>query len=114
MTFNVHNKLVKILTMLEKKFEKHQLQNDIGILAIKSEIKNLWNEIRDLSKSKLDIQNHPENFDSATKTSKITVDNDQNVLSNENIVLIKEFLNFKQNDMKVRGFLIFLLHEVLN
>lgn len=90
-----------ILTMLEKKFEKHQLQNDIGILAIKSEIKNLWNEIRDLSKSKLDIQNHPENFDSATKTSKITVDNDQNVLSNENIVLIKEFLNFKQNDMKI-------------
>jgi hypothetical protein len=90
-----------MLSTLEKKIERHQFQNDIGILALKSEMKQLWNEIKELSKNKEDIQSHIDDFIHTTKMSNSNVNNECNLLKSENKVLIKQLQNLKQNDLQV-------------
>lgn len=92
-----------MLSTLEKKIERHQFQNDIGILALKSEMKQLWNEIKELSKNKEDIQSHIDDFIHTTKMSNSNVNNECNLLKSENNVLMKQLQNLKQNDLQVKS-----------
>ena len=87
-----------MLSILEKKVERHQLQSDIGILALKSEMKQLWNEVKELSKNKDDIQGYITNL---IHTTKMSNSNECNVLKSENNVLMKQLQNFKESDLQV-------------
>lgn len=87
--------------MVEKKIERHQLQSDIGILALKSEMKHLWNEVKELSQKKENIQSYVNNFIQKIEKTKFDVNNEQNLLKNENIALMKQLQNIKQTDMQV-------------
>ena len=91
-----------MLSTLEKKIERHQLQSDVGILALKSEMKQLWNEVKELSKHKEDIKNHVDNFIQSSEKTNCNVNNECNELKSENNVLIKQLQNFKQNDLQVK------------
>jgi len=87
--------------MIEKKIERHLLQSDIGILALKSEMKHLWNEVKELTYRKENIQSYISDFIQTIEKSKLEVNNEQNLLKNENNELMKQLQNIKQNDMQV-------------
>jgi len=87
--------------MIEKKIERHQNQSDIGILALKSELKHLWNEVKQLTYRKENIQSYVTNFIHTIEKSKLEVNDEQNLLKNENNALMKQLQNIKQNDMQV-------------
>lgn len=88
--------------MVEKRFERHQLESDIGILALKSEMKHLWNEVKDLSQKNVNIHTHIKDFIHTIEKSRDNVTIEQIVLKNETNATIKELQINKQNDMEVK------------